>query len=108
MLSLFLISVGSGIGAVLRHLWIKKFHNLNKNFTRIWQINVFGSFIAGILFGLKINDPFITLGIISGFTTFSTMSVEGTNQKGPYFPIIYFSGLITAFIGITLGGLIRG
>ena len=86
MNTVFFISLGAALGAVLRH-----FVMLGVN--RIWMqsyplatlvVNVLGSFILGLLvelFALKFSvnqdlKTMLTVGFLSSFTTLSTVALE--------------------------------
>ena len=84
----FIVFMGAGIGGVLRHL-------VNLGAARLmgmdfpWgtiTVNVFGSFVMGIAagyFAFRMNHPgtqelrlLLTTGMLGGFTTFSTFSLD--------------------------------
>lgn len=80
------IAAGGAIGAVLRHFVGMAFlHLTGANFP--WgtlSVNVIGSFMMGVLvtyFALVWNPSqeiraFLTVGLLGGFTTFSTFSLD--------------------------------
>jgi len=114
-----LIGIGSFIGGVLRYL-ITLF--VQSKFLSTFPfgtltVNILGSLIIGIVFGLseKMNlSPewrlFLATGICGGFTTFSAFSFEtmALLQDGQYFYGISYVGLsilfslIAVFMGISL------
>ncbi|KIU26843.1 camphor resistance protein CrcB [Sphingomonas melonis] len=78
--------LGSGIGGMLRHgvgLLALRFTGANFPWGTL-VINVVGSALMGLMIGLfaarSINDPelrlFVTTGLIGGFTTWSTFSLD--------------------------------
>ncbi|MCO6524726.1 MAG: fluoride efflux transporter CrcB [Candidatus Schmidhempelia sp.] len=83
---LLMVAIGGAIGSVLRYLisnWC--IYLLGSDFplgTLI--VNVIGSFFIGLMFSLFESHtlissywrPFISVGLIGGFTTFSTFSLE--------------------------------
>ncbi len=86
MQSYILVFVGGGIGAALRHYvnvamtrWLGTSFPYNTLFA-----NVSGSLVMGLLtayFGLRAGSPqalrlFLTTGILGGYTTFSTFSLD--------------------------------
>lgn len=88
MLKLLFIGLGGAIGTILRYL----FSNIDYRFSggvfpvSTLVINLIGSLIIGFLWGwfdrLTISPTlrmFIFMGIIGGFTTFSTFSLENFN-----------------------------
>ena len=80
------VFLGSGIGGMLRHgVGLLALRVTGTNFP--WGtlvINVVGSALMGLMIGLfaarSINDPelrlFVTTGLIGGFTTWSTFSLD--------------------------------
>ena len=85
MYKLFLIALGGGIGSILRFLISAGIHNwFSKVF--FWgtiSVNIIGSFIIGIawaFFEQHIEQEnlrfFIMIGLLGGFTTFSSFSLE--------------------------------
>lgn len=86
MQSYILVFLGGGIGAALRHYvnvatvrWLGTSFPYNTLFA-----NVSGSLVMGLLaayFGLRTGSPqslklFLTTGILGGYTTFSTFSLD--------------------------------
>ena len=80
------VFLGSGIGGMLRHgvgLLALRFTGANFPWGAL-VINVVGSALMGLMIGLfaarSINDPelrlFVTTGLIGGFTTWSTFSLD--------------------------------
>jgi fluoride exporter len=82
-------------------------------------INVTGAFIIGLLFALtahKLVSPawqtVLAIGLLGGYTTFSTMSWEGVQLArggSSHFSLLYFGGnlllgLLAAVLGLALGG----
>lgn len=85
-------------------------------------INITGAFVIGLFFALvahKLMSPTLQLilatGFLGGYTTFSTMSWEGTQLvRGGSIrsSLIYLggsmlAGLVAAFLGILVGGGLR-
>jgi len=114
-----LIGIGSFIGGILRYLTTvfiqTKFLSTFPYGTL--TVNILGSLIIGIVFGLseKLNlSPewrlFLATGICGGFTTFSAFSLETMSmlQEGQYFYSIGYVtlsilfGLLAVFLGMTL------
>lgn len=105
MNTIFFISIGAVLGAVLRHFMMT-------GINRIWVqsyplatliVNVLGSFILGVLvelFALKLSvsqdlKAMLTVGFLSSFTTLSTVALE--------FALLSSRGqLSTAFLYVTL------
>lgn len=95
MLKLFLVGLGGAIGAVLRYL----IGGLDYRFSNgvfpvsTLVVNVTGSFAIGFLWGLVDRFAFspgmrlfLFIGILGGYTTFSTFSLETFNlvRDGEY------------------------
>ncbi|HEX7687718.1 MAG TPA: fluoride efflux transporter CrcB [Burkholderiaceae bacterium] len=118
MQSLILVFVGGGLGAALRHL-------VNLGSLKVvgtdWPfgtffINVSGSLLMGIvagLFALKLSLPpslrlFVATGILGGYTTFSTFSLETAllYQRGqPGAAALYAVGSLAAGVLALFAGM---
>jgi CrcB protein len=107
-MKIFLIALGGGIGAVLRYSISGldcKYSNGVFPFNTLF-INISGSFIIGLLCGLfeSFNvSPntrlFIFVGILGGYTTFSTFALENFN--------LFRTGeSLTALLNILLSNLL--
>jgi CrcB protein len=116
-MNLFLVFIGSGIGGALRYgvnLLTLRF-GLAALPAGTFAVNVIGSFIMGLIaefFALKSQLPpewrlFLTTGIIGGFTTFSTFSLDAgvLYERGQ-------TGLALAYVlgsvAFSIGGLFLG
>jgi len=84
-MNLLLITLGGGIGALLRYLSSKMMHSCFQIVFPIGTIfvNCLGSLIIGLLFGIfeKYTVPtglklFLITGFLGGYTTFSAYSIE--------------------------------
>lgn len=117
-----MVGIGGVLGAVARY-------GIGKWAGRRWAqsfplatfcINIFGSFILGLLYMLlsgnagvvdRIFKPFATTGFLGAFTTYSTFSLEIVNlledgQKTvavTYFLASLTAGLAAAYLGMLLG-----
>lgn len=115
MYKLLLIALGGGIGSVMRFLVTVGIHQwFHKVF--YWgtiSVNIIGSFLIGIAWAFFENHIeqenlrfFIMLGMLGGFTTFSSFSLESLNlfKAGEirmaiqYILISNFGGIIAAYI----------
>ncbi|SKA33416.1 fluoride efflux transporter CrcB [Consotaella salsifontis] len=86
MKQFFVVALGGGIGACLRHLLnMGALRALGSNFPYgTMAANVIGSFAMGVLVELlarRFSAPaevrlFLTTGLLGGFTTFSTFSLD--------------------------------
>ncbi len=88
MLNLFFIGIGGAIGAVLRYVVSGLDYKFSNGVFPLSTlvINLAGSFIIGFLWGLFevfVVSPtlrmFIFIGVLGGFTTFSTFTLENFN-----------------------------
>lgn len=122
--SLFIVGMGGFIGTVLRFL-ISRY--IQDSFTSVfpWStfiINISGSFLIGIFYGISEKDNFmspewrifLTVGICGGFTTFSSLSNDAfillqskeLFRFSLYISLSFFLGLFAVFIGRHLTKLI--
>src|SRR5262245_58858169 len=82
-----IVFLGAGIGGALRHgvnVWAVRMFGYQFPFGTL-IVNVLGSFVMGVLVGLFVYRAglvpqharlFLTTGILGGFTTFSTFSLD--------------------------------
>ncbi|MFT3966292.1 MAG: fluoride efflux transporter CrcB [Sphingobium sp.] len=113
-----LVFVGSGIGGMARHgvgLLILRWFNPAFPFATL-AINIVGSLLMGIVaeyWALKIGLPqparlFLTTGIIGGFTTFSTFSLETAllwERGQPLLAAVYVLASVLVSVGALFLGL---
>jgi fluoride exporter len=87
MIKIFIVGVGGFLGTVFRFMlieWVHKFLNNPWYPYGTLTVNVIGSLLMGFLAGLAQNKGllspemrlFLMIGILGGFTTFSTFSYE--------------------------------
>lgn len=109
---LFSVGLGGGIGAVCRYLLTKGLENRGiPIFLATLLINVIGSFLIGITmklaFVLNSLEAFITVGILGGFTTFSTFTFEIIKlmEQGKLLKAITYiiSTLLFSILALTIG-----
>jgi CrcB protein len=118
MLNVIAVGCGGFVGAASRYLlstFIINRYNANAFPVSTLVINILGSFLIGLLVEiLAVQNPgnkklqlFLTTGILGGFTTFSTFSLETINlyQNGNTFFAILNIVLSIAFC---LGGVVLG
>lgn len=114
LLGFFLVFIGSGIGGLLRHgagLVFLRFLGPSFPYGTL-MINVLGSALMGLIIGLfasiKLNYPdarlFLTTGVIGGFTTFSTFSLDAVTlwERGE---ILAAFGYVLASVALSLAAL---
>lgn len=105
-----LISIGGAIGAVLRHSSISLIHKVINIALPLGTIfvNIIGCFAIGLLWGLfeKHSAPmglriFVFVGILGGFTTFSSFGLETINLfRGGEIKLAFLNIIISNFFGI--------
>ena len=104
LLKIFLIALGAIIGANIRYFFLRKLETLKYSEYRLLTINLFSSFILGLLFpffiktNLKIEEELIILflfyfiGSLSSFSTFISdfyMLILNNNLKRSTLLIIF-------------------
>lgn len=111
-----LAALGAGCGAMARY----GFTNLIKNWRKTTiplatlLINWIGAFMLALIFGVAVPDAwyqFLGVGILGGFTTFSTLNSELSGLLyerkfgpfGQYLLLTYGVGLILSGLGFWLG-----
>lgn len=122
MNTLFLITVGSAIGGLLRYLLSNSVHLL---FDRAFPygtlaVNLLGCFSMGLLFVLILEKfpataatlkPLLLIGLLGGFTTFSSFAIETLNLLENHDPIKALLNLLMSTLGcltLTWFGLLLG
>ncbi|MEA4982725.1 MAG: fluoride efflux transporter CrcB [Paludibacter sp.] len=118
--SIFIAGIGGFIGTALR-LIISRYVQLNYTTVFPWStflINISGSLLIGIIFGLTEKGDFmspdwrlfLTVGLCGGFTTFSSLSNEAFMllQNREFFNFFLYSGLsfILGPVAVYFGRLI--
>lgn len=113
-----LVFIGSGIGGMARHgVSLLAFRWFGPGFPfGTLAINVIGSFLIGTVaeyWAIKTGLPqhfrlFLTTGVIGGFTTFSTFSLDtallwGRNQ--PWLAALYATASVLLSLGALFGAL---
>lgn len=112
-----LIGFGGAVGASLRYFTSILFMSLNQAsvfpFATL-TVNLLGSFIFGLLSSgleshLKIDEkylPALKTGLIGGFTTFSTLSVETfALLENQYFLFAFIYIFVSAMFGLLFASL---
>ncbi|MGE0079531.1 MAG: fluoride efflux transporter CrcB [Bacteroidales bacterium] len=115
--SILIVGLGGFIGSTLRFLVTRWFQlQIASQFPwGTFAVNIIGSFIIGLAFGLSergnLLTPewrlFITVGLCGGFTTFSSLSndafllLQGREflSASLYIALSIFLGLVAVFIG---------
>ncbi|THK34539.1 fluoride efflux transporter CrcB [Ensifer sp. MPMI2T] len=115
----FLVFIGSGIGGALRHgVGVLSLRLLGPAFPyATLAINIVGSALMGLVVALfaagditgQDTRLFLTTGIIGGFTTFSTFSLDAVtlwDRGQPIAAIAYVLGSVTLSLGALLSVLL--
>jgi crcB protein len=126
MRNVLLIGAGGAIGAILRYLVVFSTQPLKAKLPLpigTLLVNVLGCLLIGLLYALPENHTLVTpearnfliVGILGGFTTFSTFSYESMNMlsQGNTFSFLgnlaaqLFLGFGAVWLGTNLGRLIQ-
>jgi len=124
-LNVLLVAIGAAIGGVARYLiggWLASLLGPDFPWGTVF-VNVTGSFVIGVVLVLVQGGalpagarPFVAVGILGGYTTFSTYSYETLElmTDGNYGVAVInvfvqlVLGLIGVYLGVVLGRLIGG
>jgi len=109
------VALGGAVGSALRYIVISLVGRLSHGFP--WGtlcVNVLGSFVMGVLAELaarKLNIPepyrvFIFVGVLGGFTTFSTFSLDLVSLMQRNLGLAFGYGLASVVLGVV--GLFAG
>ncbi len=109
-----LVGVGGAVGSMARYgigFWVNKGLQMPLFPVATFGINIIGSLIIGILFGLSARSQWLQLtgiyllssGFCGGFTTFSTFALDNITlmQKGQSVVAILYTGL-SVVVGLLL------
>lgn len=124
-MNVLLVAIGAAIGGVARYLiggWLASLLGPDFPWGTVF-VNVTGSFVIGVVLVLAQGGalpagarPFVAVGILGGYTTFSTYSYETLELiiDGNYEVAVInvfvqlVLGLIGVYLGVVLGRLIGG
>jgi len=124
-LNVLLVAIGAAVGGVARYLiggWLASLLGPDFPWGTVF-VNVTGSFVIGVVLVLVQGGalpagarPFVAVGILGGYTTFSTYSYETLEliADGNYGVAVInvfvqlVLGLIGVYLGVVLGRLIGG
>ena len=115
-MSYFLVFLGGGIGAALRHGVNRAAFAFGPSFPfGTLFVYVTGSLLLGVLSGLFLQKGdasqelrlFLTTGILGGFTTFSAFSLDAALmwQRGDYATL---SAYLASSVALSIGALFLG
>ena len=114
---LFSVGVGGGVGALARYYIAGWISPVGSAFNwGIFVVNITGGLLMGLIVqasALKLNlspelRSFLTVGILGGYTTFSTFSLDSALllQKGQYgLAAAYVTGSVVLSIAALFAGL---
>lgn len=108
------IAAAGGAGAALRHLLDSSLPELvRKRFPwGIMLVNLSGSLALGILTGLTLDDSLmrvLAVGLIGGYTTFSTASLDSLRllmEKRYAAALLNGPGMLIACVGLSTLGIV--
>lgn len=124
-MNVLLVAIGAAVGGVARYLiggWLASLLGPDFPWGTVF-VNVTGSFVIGVVLILVQGGalpagarPFVAVGILGGYTTFSTYSYETLEliADGNYRVAVInvfvqlVLGLIGVYLGVVLGRLIGG
>ena len=116
-----LVFLGGGLGASVRYgLTVGLGYAGVSSYIVLVGINLTGSLLIGLLVGLGLRDGMgvwwflLAVGILGGFTTLSTFSIQVIDlfQKGNvvwalgYIVVTLVGGIALALLGVYLGGVV--
>ena len=117
MMAVVLVALGGGFGAGVRWLATELIPPTRGFPTSITIVNVTGSLALGVIVGAELATsssvdvgPF-TVGILAGFTTFSTWMVDietaGSGLRSMFIAVVpLVAGLTAAAIGLGIGSAV--
>lgn len=109
------VALGAAIGASLRFLTgVGILRLVGSSFPlAILGINVLGSLLMGMFVvfaahrGFTQLNPFVLTGLLGGFTTFSSFSLEAVSlfERGAFGLVVLY---VSLSVGLSIGGLVLG
>ncbi|MEP2639362.1 fluoride efflux transporter CrcB [Roseobacter sp.] len=116
MHSVIFVALGGALGASLRYLWgvgVFRLVGPSEFPLAIMMANILGSILMGVFVvlaahkGLTHMSPFLMTGMLGGFTTFSTFSLETVTliERGDIGAATLY---VLASVGLSIGGLMLG
>ncbi|MGY3743139.1 fluoride efflux transporter FluC [Leuconostoc inhae] len=108
-MTLLSVFIGAALGTMLRYLVIMFWPFHTPIFTAVFAINLVGALFMGMLFAShQVSDMhnFLSVGLLGGLTTFSTMMVQSAQQP-LYKQLIYLvvqliGGMLCFIVGVAL------
>ncbi len=112
MSKLLIIAIGGGIGTLARYIVSGLYYKYSSGVFPLSTliVNLSGSFIIGLLWGFSERFSvtpnlrmFLFIGVLGGYTTFSTLSLETFNLlRNNEYKVALLNMFLTNFIGIIL------
>ena len=115
---ILIVGLGSFVGGVLRYILSGAFSRVGREWAfpiGIMVVNVLGCFLIGLLYsyfdnrvGESLLPLFLMTGVLGGFTTFSTFSLETVQllEQHEYLKAtLYVVGSVGLGVGACLGGM---
>ncbi len=114
--ALFQVALGGAIGSVARYLvglWISRMTGAGGFPFGVLSVNILGSFLMGV-FAIWLAQrlghgyaPFVSVGLLGGFTTFSAFSLEAVHliERGA---LVHAITYIAASVLCSIGALVVG
>lgn len=120
-----LVALGGALGSVLRYglgAWVQGLWGPSFPYSTL-LVNLLGSFLIGLVLRFSLEGIlsgegrlFLAVGVLGGFTTFSTFSYEllALVQGGEWAKALLYAGLslflgfLMVFLGYRLGGALVG
>lgn len=110
------IALGGGVGAAARYAVDQAVPvPLRERFPwGILVVNLTGSLLMGVLVGLALGEPWLAVlatGVLGGYTTFSTASLDTARmvlERRPIGSLLNGIGVLAAGVGLALIGILLG
>jgi CrcB protein len=105
MMTVVGISIATGIGAMIRFAVVNKLPK-GQYMTGVFWANTLGAFFMGILFANQTINGYngiLSIGLLGGLTTFSTMMTESAQRTRGYQCLYLFSQVIAGIVAFGLG-----
>jgi fluoride exporter len=118
----FVVLAGAGLGGLTRYIagiWIAQKYG-GRFPLGTFVINITGAFLVGFLMTLLTErlEPhpnwrlFLIVGVLGGYTTFSTLTYEAyeaVRTGAPWLGFVYMAGsILLGYVGVWIGALLAG
>ena len=105
-----LVALGGALGAATRYVAERAVSGRRGEPWGTFVVNVSGSFLLGLLLGLRRGDTVTTVlgtGVLGSYTTFSAYAVQVVRGARLYAVLSVLAGVAAAGLGIGLGLLLE-